>query len=146
MSKSFLVLFSKKNTFLFSSLFWCPTAFRLVSTDCLWHPTPMPDPVAFWVPLLIEHARITAGQRVLDVGRGTGGFARAIAEAFRVLAAGGRVVVRTIAPEDVASRVPHRFFPTVAATDAERMPRLDTIETWLRDSGFNAIGCCTPPK
>ena len=64
---------------------------------------------------------------------------RAVVEAFRVLAAGRRVVVRTVAPEDVASRVPHRFFPTMAATDAERMPPLDTIETYLRDAGFMAI-------
>ncbi|MBO0737234.1 MAG: class I SAM-dependent methyltransferase [Alphaproteobacteria bacterium] len=36
--------------------------------------------LAFWVPLLIECAQIEAGHRVLDVGCGTGGFARAIAE------------------------------------------------------------------
>jgi SAM-dependent methyltransferase len=166
-----------------------------------------PESVAFWVPLLIEHAQIAAGSRVLDVGCGTGGFARAIAEiasatvtgidyserfiafarnepppargavewkvgnaealpvadgsfdrvllslvlhqlrhpdravaeSFRALAAGGRVVVRTVAPENVARRVPHRFFPTMAATDAERMPPLDTIETFLRNAGFIAI-------
>ena len=166
-----------------------------------------PNSLAFWVPLLIEHAQIVAGSKVLDVGCGTGGFARtiadvapaavtgvdyserfiafareaplpsrgtvdwkvgnaealpvadgdfdrvllslvlhqlrnpgrAVAEAFRALVAGGLVVVRTVAPEDVASRVPHRFFPTMAATDAERMPPLDTIETWLRNAGFKSI-------
>lgn len=36
--------------------------------------------LAFWVPLLIECAQIEAGHRVLDVGCGTGGFARAIAD------------------------------------------------------------------
>lgn len=165
-----------------------------------------PDNLAFWVPRLIKHAQIVADSRVLDVGCGTGGYARAIAEAtsatvtgvdysdrfiafaraaprpqrgavewkvgnaeklpvddgsfdcvllslvlhqlrhphraiaeaFRALATEGRVVVRTVAPEDVASRVPHRFFPTMAATDAERMPPLDTIETWLRNAGFIA--------
>lgn len=155
---------------------------------------------------MIEHAEIVAGSRVLDVGCGTGGFARAIAEAasatvtgvdyserfiafaheaplpprgvvewtvgnaealsladesfdrvllslvlhqlrhpdpavveaFRALNAGGRVLVRTVATEEVASRVPHRFFPTMATTDAERMPPLDTIEIWLRNAGFIA--------
>jgi SAM-dependent methyltransferase len=160
--------------------------------------------LAFWVPLLIECAQIKAGHRVLDVGCGTGGFARAIAEtssasvtgidyserfiafargapvppwgviewkvgsaealpvadasfdrvllslvlhqlqhpelaveeAFRALVSGGRVVVRTFAPEDVVDRVPGRFFPTIAAADTERMPSLDAIESWLRDAGF----------
>ena len=160
--------------------------------------------LAFWVPLLIECAQIEAGHRVLDVGCGTGGFARAIAEtasaavtgidywerfiafacdapmpprgtvewkvgnaealpvadgsfervllslvlhqlqhpelavveAFRVLVPGGRVVVRTFAPEDVTERVPARFFPAIAAADNERMPSLDAIESWLRDTGF----------
>jgi ubiquinone/menaquinone biosynthesis C-methylase UbiE len=38
------------------------------------------DNLAFWVPLPIEVDKIAPGQRVLDVGCGTGGFARAIAE------------------------------------------------------------------
>ncbi len=122
------------------------------------------DNLAFWVPFLIECAQIEDGHRVLDVGCGTGGFARAIAEvasaavidrvllslvlhqlrhpelavaeAFRTLASGGRVVVRTVAPEDVAERVPERFFPAMAATDTERMLPLNAIEGWLRDAGF----------
>jgi SAM-dependent methyltransferase len=160
--------------------------------------------LVFWVPLLIECAQIEAGDRVLDVGCGTGGFARAIAEtasaavtgidyserfiafarevpapqrgevewkvgsaealpvtdgsfdrvllslvlhqlqhpelaaaeAFRALAAGGRVVIRTIAPEDVVDRVPERFFPAMAAADTGRIPPLDAIEQWLQDAGF----------
>jgi ubiquinone/menaquinone biosynthesis C-methylase UbiE len=160
--------------------------------------------LAFWVPILIECAQIRDGHRVLDVGCGTGGFARAIAEvasaaftgidcserfiafacdapapqrgavewkvgsaealpvaggsfdrvllslvlhqlrhpelavaeAFRALATGGRVVVRTVAPEDVAERMPERFLPAMAAVDTERMPPLNAIEGWLRDAGF----------
>lgn len=160
--------------------------------------------LVFWVPILIECAQIGAGHRVLDIGCGTGGFARAIAdmaaadvtgidhserfiafacnapapqqgtvewrvgtaealpvadgsfdrvllslvlhqlrnpklavsEAFRALVAGGRVVVRTIAPEDVAARVPARFFSSMAAVDTARMPSLGDIEGWLRDAEF----------
>jgi SAM-dependent methyltransferase len=36
--------------------------------------------LAFWVPLLVDLGRIRADCRVLDVGCGTGGFARGIAE------------------------------------------------------------------
>jgi SAM-dependent methyltransferase len=60
----------------------------------------------------------------------------AVAEAFRALDTGGRVLVRTIAPEDAADRVPERFVPAIAAADVERMPLLDEIEGWLRDAGF----------
>jgi SAM-dependent methyltransferase len=166
------------------------------------------DNLAFWVPLLIECAQIQPGHRVLDVGCGTGGFARsiaetasaavtgvdysahfiafarelpapergtvgwkvgsaealpvddgsfdrvllslvlhqlqhpqfAVAEAFRVLDAHGTVAVRTIAPEDVANRVPERFVPAIAAADAERMPPLDAIERWLQLAGFTVTG------
>jgi ubiquinone/menaquinone biosynthesis C-methylase UbiE len=59
-----------------------------------------------------------------------------VAEAFRALAADGRVVVRTFAPEDVAERVPERFFPSMAAADTDLMPPLGEIESWLRDAGF----------
>ena len=162
------------------------------------------DNLAFWVPRLIECAQVEPGHRVLDVGCGTGGFTRAVAEmaaatvtgidyserfiafarelsapqqgavewrvgsaealpvddgsfdrvllslvlhqlvrpelavaeAFRALDTGGSVLVRTIAPEDVADRVPERFVPSMAAADVERLPLLDNIEGWLREAGF----------
>jgi ubiquinone/menaquinone biosynthesis C-methylase UbiE len=157
------------------------------------------------VPLLVEQGQIGPGDRVLDVGCGTGGFARgvaeaagaevtgldsserfvafaaeqptpqrvavrwlvagaevlpfedgafdrvllsfvlhqlaepqaAVSEAFRVLAGGGLVLVRTIAPEDVGKRVPERYLPSMATADAARMPPLATIERLLLDAGFS---------
>lgn len=44
--------------------------------------------------------------------------------------------MRTIAPEDVAERVPERYLPTMAAADAARLPRVDAIADWLRDVGL----------
>jgi ubiquinone/menaquinone biosynthesis C-methylase UbiE len=158
------------------------------------------DNLDFWVPLLIEEARIEPGCRVLDVGCGTGGFSRgiaetasavvtgvdesarfvafaqtqpgavrwlvgdaealpledesfdrvllsfvlhqlarpeaAVAEAFRVLACGGIVLVRTLAPEDASKRVPERYLPSMAAADSARLPPLVAIERWLLEAGF----------
>ena len=152
------------------------------------------------MPLLVEAARIDPGLDVLDVGCGTGGFAReiarvagarvtgcdrsgrflefargapgdvnwvegdaerlpfeaasfdrvllslvlhqlaepfaAVAEAFRVLRGDGLALVRTIAPEDVAGRVPERYLPAMAAADEARLPPIDDVVTWLERAGF----------
>jgi SAM-dependent methyltransferase len=163
--------------------------------------------LAFWVPILVRAARIESGLEVLDVGCGTGGFARAmagstptrvtgldrserfvnfarqlprlpagtvrwvvgdagqlpfgsscvdrvllslvlhqladphaaVAEAWRVLRDGGGVLVRTIAPGDVADRVPQRYLPTMAAADAARLPQVEAIRGWLRQAGFTNV-------
>jgi SAM-dependent methyltransferase len=60
----------------------------------------------------------------------------AVAEAFRVLAPAGIVLVRTIAPEDAGRRVPERYLPSMAAADAARLPPLEAIERWLVEAGF----------
>lgn len=60
----------------------------------------------------------------------------AVAEAFRVVRCGGLVLVRTVAPEDVADRVPERYLPTMAAADAARLPPLEAVIGWLKQAGF----------
>jgi SAM-dependent methyltransferase len=62
--------------------------------------------------------------------------AAAIAEARRVAARDAVVLVRTIAPEDAAGRVPARYLPSMAAADVARLPPLAAIEGWLADAGF----------
>ena len=64
---------------------------------------------------------------------------RAIDEAFRVLARRGRLVVRTVAPEDAANRVPFRFFPALAEAKAARMPAVDELAGWLAAAGFERV-------
>ena len=60
----------------------------------------------------------------------------ALGEAFRVLGAGSRVLVRTIAPEDVHDRIPERYLPAMAAADAARLIPIDLLVQMLQESGF----------
>ena len=64
---------------------------------------------------------------------------RCVAGVARVLRPGGRVLVRTIAPGDVADRVPERYLPAMAAADRARLPELDTIESWLHAAGLTVV-------
>jgi ubiquinone/menaquinone biosynthesis C-methylase UbiE len=64
---------------------------------------------------------------------------RAVAEGFRVLRRSGTLAVRTVAPEDVAGRVPFRFFPAIAAAKAAQMPEIDRIVEWLTAAGFERV-------
>jgi len=63
----------------------------------------------------------------------------AVCEAARVLVAGGVALVRTIAPENVAGRIPERFLPTMAAADVERLIPVDALERMLEGAGFDRI-------
>jgi ubiquinone/menaquinone biosynthesis C-methylase UbiE len=162
-----------------------------------------PDNLSFWIRWLVELGDLRRGQRVLDVGCGTGGFtiaiaeatgaqvvgcdrsrsfleyartksaavewvqgdaeslpfadssfervvmslllhqlsepARAVAEAFRVLRRPGALVVRTVLPDDAATRIPFRFFPTLARVQAEQMPSLEDVTAWMRAAGFDGV-------
>ena len=162
------------------------------------------DNLSFWTPLLIELGGISPGQRVLDIGCATGGFAialakqtgahvigcdlsmsflafarmkspdlvawtagdvqnlpfndgsfncvvaslllhqvadrtRALTEGFRVLRSSGAMVIRTILPEDIAMRIPFRFFPALAQQQEAVMPSLGELTDRAHAVGFERI-------
>jgi SAM-dependent methyltransferase len=63
----------------------------------------------------------------------------AVAEAARVLCAGGLVLVRTITPEDAVARVPARYLPSMASADRARMLEVPSIVEWLQACGFTDV-------
>jgi len=63
----------------------------------------------------------------------------AVREGARVLVRGGRVVVRTIAPEDAADRLPDRLLPSMAAADEARMIPIDDLVRMLEGAGFQKV-------
>jgi ubiquinone/menaquinone biosynthesis C-methylase UbiE len=79
------------------------------------------DNLDFWVPLLVEAAGIEPRQRVLDVGCGTGGFSRAIAEAASAAVTGVDSSARFI---EFATQLapPRRGGVDWLVADAERLP------------------------
>jgi ubiquinone/menaquinone biosynthesis C-methylase UbiE len=64
----------------------------------------------------------------------------AIREVYRLLSPGGKLLVRTVAPEVAYHQwVPFRFFPRVAEIEAARLPAIDDILTMCAQAGFREI-------
>ncbi len=65
---------------------------------------------------------------------------KAIREVYRILYPGGKLFMRTVAPEVAYHQwVPFRFFPKVAAIEAARLPALDDILTMSTQAGFREL-------
>jgi SAM-dependent methyltransferase len=63
----------------------------------------------------------------------------AVREGARVLVGGGRVLIRTIAPEDAADRLPDRFLPSMAAADKARLIPIDDLVRMLQAACFGHV-------
>jgi ubiquinone/menaquinone biosynthesis C-methylase UbiE len=59
-----------------------------------------------------------------------------LVEVGRVLRSGGRLVVRTVTPESARQWIPHRFFPSIAQAQAERMPSINDLTDRITRAGF----------
>ena len=112
-----------------------------------------PENVAFWVPLLVSEGRISSDTEVLDVGCGTGGFAREIARLTSARVTGCDQAEQFIefaraTPEPEAGAVAWAIgdaeelpfeassFDRVLLSLVLHQPRIDTIAAWLERAGF----------
>jgi ubiquinone/menaquinone biosynthesis C-methylase UbiE len=60
-------------------------------------------------------------------------------EISNVLRSGGRLVVRTVTPEAAMRWIPHRFFPSIARAQADRMPSTAELTDRITHAGFHDV-------
>jgi ubiquinone/menaquinone biosynthesis C-methylase UbiE len=87
-----------------------------------------------WAPLLVETARLAAGERVLDVACGTGVVARAAAER---VGRGGSVVGIDLNPGMIAVA---QSLPAIDGAPIEWLER-SALDLRLDDAGFDVVLC-----
>ena len=60
-------------------------------------------------------------------------------ELYRALRSGGRLLVRTVTPEAAMQWIPHRFFPSIARAQAERMLSINDLTDRITRAGFSNV-------
>ena len=68
---------------------------------------------------------------------------RVFIEVGRILRSGGRLLVRTVTPDAAMRWIPHRFFPSIAQAQADRMPSITELSNRIAQAGFSDIGSQT---
>lgn len=63
----------------------------------------------------------------------------AFSEVFRILKNSGRLLVRTVNPEDAGIRIPFCFFPKVAEIESNRLPKISDLCEFLALAGFQNV-------
>jgi len=62
-----------------------------------------------------------------------------LVEVGRALRSGGRLLVRTVSPEAARRWIPHRFFPSIAQAQGERMPSIRELTERITRGGFSNV-------
>ena len=60
-------------------------------------------------------------------------------EVARALRSGGLLLVRTVSPTAATQWIPHRFFPSIAQAQAERMPSMSDLTDGMTRAGFGNV-------
>jgi ubiquinone/menaquinone biosynthesis C-methylase UbiE len=62
-----------------------------------------------------------------------------LSEVGRALRSGGTLLVRTVTPEAAMRWIPHRFVPSIAQAQADRMPSTIEVTDHITEAGFSEI-------
>jgi ubiquinone/menaquinone biosynthesis C-methylase UbiE len=62
-----------------------------------------------------------------------------LVEVARALRSGGHLLVRTVTPDAATQWIPHRFFPSIAQAQAERMPSMSDLTDRVTRAGLSNV-------